>query len=528
MNARDNSTILKTETPAQILARSAFGFALVAFVPIFIVWVAFLLSPIPDAVDFAQIRSLIITLFSWFMLISLGLCIALFRATAQTLLPIANWIANILDRRVIALTLCLSVLEINFVVFLVSPHIAPNIVGPLKFLMVWWSALLFGILFIIHRDRLAQWLKRTERSWAILGLLLFGFALLSGLYFSTHYFIQTSGLEARLRGNLDNRPLIFYNDGQPVPTPQQFWSEQAQTRVQWLPYLYWTVEPFKGAYINVEANGLRHTPSYVSEGTNAKRIYFFGGSTMWGEGARDAYTIAGHTARLLAEMNEPQWVENYGQTGYVSTQEMLLFQFQLANNNIPDLAIFYDGFNDLYSAYLQDISGIPYRESNRISDAEAGRLLRAGQPVFRLPDGDITAFDWSLVGQKGVSAEAVIDRWLANIRMIEAIADAYGIQTLFIWQPAIIFKKGLTGNEPAIYKQIEEKYPGFISLYQAADNYLRQRIAQEGFDNILIFSDLFAEDPRPIFHDLVHITEEANLTVAQALLPYISEAFLGE
>lgn len=485
-------------------------------------WLALALSPIPSDDRFGQIRQAVIFAFALLTLLMALICLWLFRTAPHRLLPaVERWVALVANRWV-ALGLGLLALEINLFVFFITPAIAPTITGPLKFLMVWWSILWVGIIATVHWRGILAWFGRTQPFWAALGIGITALSLLSGVYFLTYQLVARSGIEARLRGSLDNRPLTFLDDGQ-APTPQQFWAEQAQTRVQWLPYLYWTVEPFDGAYIHVMDNGLRYTPSYIVEGTPAERLYFFGGSTMWGEGARDPYTIAGHIARLLADSGQPQYVENYGQTGYVSTQEMLLFQFQLANDNIPDVAVFYNGFNDLYSAYLQDTSGIPYRENNRISDAEAGRLLRAGQPVFRLPDGDIARFDWSLVGPKDATAQTIVNRWLANARMIQALADEYQVKVLFVWQPSLIFKESLSGDEAAIRQRIEDESPGFSQLYREADAYLRQQVASQNQNNILILSDLFAEDERPIFHDLVHITEEGNLTVAETLLPHILE-----
>ena len=58
-------------------------------------------------------------------------------------------------------------------------------------------------------------------------------------------------------------------------------------------------------------------------------------------------------------------VTNFGQIGYVSTQEALLLFEQLRKGNVPDFAVFYDGVNDTFAAWQSGTAGIPNDEYNR-------------------------------------------------------------------------------------------------------------------------------------------------------------------
>ena len=49
----------------------------------------------------------------------------------------------------------------------------------------------------------------------------------------------------------------------------------------------------------------------------------FGGSTMWGTGARDACTIPSLLARALQGRGMSLEIINFGETGYVRTQEVI-------------------------------------------------------------------------------------------------------------------------------------------------------------------------------------------------------------
>lgn len=511
----------KTYDPIETIARSLFGFGLLAWIPMLITWILFVISPVSPDATFAQIRIIIIVGFGILAAVGLGIVVWLFRHQPSDLMSLSNRLHQLLGKSWIAISLIFLLLEINFISFLTLGNIAPTITNPLKFLLVCWTLILVGLLLTIHWLGIQSWLNQTQGVWISTGLMMVMIVTLGVLFIVTSQLINMTGIVGRLQGQLDYRQLDFIDDGN-APTPQQFWAEQGQMSVRWLPYNYWTVAPFDGEYINIDNQGLRFTPPYTDDEI-ADKIYFFGGSTMWGEGVRDAYTIAGHMAKLLDENDQAQTVLNYGQTGYVSTQDLIMFQSQVAVDNVPDTAIFYQGFNDVYSAYLQDITGIPYREYQRISDVESGRLLRSGQPVLRLPDGDISTYDWSLVGDMSSFAQDIANRWFANIQIIEAVADSFGVEVIFVWQPSLFAKQSMTSDEARILDDLEVENPNFLELYQAVDAIVRDRVEQEGLDNILILTDLFSNTEQSIFYDLVHITEVGNLTVAETILPTILE-----
>ena len=508
----------KPYDPIDTLARSLFAFVLLAWIPMLITWILFVVSPIPLDATFAQVRTMIIIGFGLATLAGFGILVWLFRHQPAELLGLSRIIQGIFNRW-LAIILILLLLEINIVAFLILGNIAPTITMPLKFLLVCWTLIFFGLLITIHWLGIQVWFTRTEGIWVSIGLIVTTIVILGGLLILTSQFINATGIVGRLQGSLDYRQLDFIDDGH-APTSQQFWAEQGQMTVRWLPYNYWTTAQFEGDYIHINSQGVRFTPSFTDDETTQK-IYFFGGSTMWGEGARDAYTIAGHVAQLLSDNDQPQQVINYGQTGYVSTQDLILFQTQLALGNVPDIALFYQGFNDVYSAYLQDTAGIPYREDQRVSDVEAGRSLRSGQPVFRIPDGDISSYDWSLVGTASASAEEIANRWFANVKIIETLAEAYGLDITIVWQPALFEKNKLIGNESRILEDLEQASPNFITLYKEVDSIIRARIVDENLTHIIMLTDLFADDEQAIFYDLVHITEVGNLSVSEAILPTI-------
>lgn len=507
----------QTESPAQTLARSAFGFAFVALIPAILTWFGFLLaepSPLPV---FRTIRLALLIGFGFFIFVLASLCRYFYVTPQEKLLPASEKIAALLGKTWLSIGLILLILELNLQAFLLLWNIAPGITNPSKFLLVCWSLLLLGIIYTINRYSFGVWLEKTRLIWLSTGFLVLAILLLGGMLVLNNWLLTVTGANDLLRGSLDYRELHFYDDGQPVPTAPEFWAEQAQTRVRWSPYTYWLMAEFHGQFINIGADGIRATANY-GEGS---RIYFFGGSTMWGEGARDNYTIPSHVARLFNEAGNPQTIVNYGESGFVSSQDLIWFQLQLLRGNIPETAIFYQGFNDVLSAWGYDIVGVTLQEEMRLNDSEAGRMLRSNLPVFLLPDFSLDSLDMSEAAVVPESPEAIAERWLANRAMIETLAEAYGVEVLFVWQPAIMFKDTLSESEQAIYERTENERQGLFALYTEVDAIVRPRVA--GMENVIVLSDLFADEADTIFHDLVHITEIGNARVAEALLPYLQE-----
>lgn len=516
-----------TETPAEVLARSAFGFGILALLTSVIALVWLLFGPPSGTAALETARVAINIGSAVLVVVLLALCVFFFRADPKQLMPASRRIANLLSQGWVVGLLILVLVEVNLLAFLLLDNIAAGITNPAKFLLLSWSLLLVFIIATVNAENLRGWFQSTRNVWAGLGLVIMVAAGLLLLFGLNRWALQSTGVADQLRGALDYRVLDFYDDGGPAPDSQAFWLEQSQTRIRWSPYTYWVVDAFDGDYVNVDASGIRHTPDYTNASA-ATRIALLGGSTVWGEGARDAYTIPGHLARLLDEAGMPQHVVNLGQTGYVSTQDALMFQFQLIGENPPDIAIFYQGFNDVLSAWGNDLVGVTLQEAQRLGDSEVGRLLRMGQPVLRPPFAELTTYDLTLSGAGPVTPEAVVERWFNNQRLIQSLADAYGVEVAFVWQPMLIYKAALSAAEREIMLRTERERPGLFDLYAQVDAIVMARTSESPAERLVILSDLFADVETSLFIDLVHINEEGNAIVAEALLPLLTDVLAAQ
>jgi hypothetical protein len=339
-----------------------------------------------------------------------------------------------------------------------------------------------------------------------------------------------------------------YND---APWAEELLTEMAATRSCWHPYSYWIKLPFTSRYFNIDSHGLRVTTGgkpQSSVSVHPIRIFTFGGSTMWGEGARDGYTIPSWLQRMLDATPYHVRVINYGQDAYVNSQEMLLLFEQLRKGNKPDVVIFYDGFNDSASAMISGIAGVTYGEDDRALEFEVlnpwesdhsqlykqaawelamnsgmGRLARKTIRTF-LPERFheqsqqlIDALRHQTTGADRVRLqESVVTTFLANKHLIESVGRGFGFRCLFFWQPTVWTKARLTEYE-ARQKWLPGEREFMAGVYQ--------RIAMvAGAEHVHDLSGVFGTSAKPYFIDDAHITEAGNRIVAQAMLPAVLQA----
>lgn len=134
------------------------------------------------------------------------------------------------------------------------------------------------------------------------------------------------------------------------PWRDRYFADIQRTRGGYWPFTESRPADFTSPYVN-QQGWLRQT--YQVDGAREMpTVWMFGGSTTWGEGQRDEYTIASWLARLAEEDGVPIRIANYGQRGWTHFQEMVLYEQQLALGSTPDFSIFYDGANEITTQSL--------------------------------------------------------------------------------------------------------------------------------------------------------------------------------
>jgi lysophospholipase L1-like esterase len=315
-------------------------------------------------------------------------------------------------------------------------------------------------------------------------------------------------------------------------------------RVDWKPYVEWWQRPFRGAYVTIDERGLRPTPGEHCTDDDAIRILCFGGSTMMGMGARDEHAIPAVLARRLGELGHRVAVANYGQLGHASTQEAITLQQLLKAGQRIDIALFYDGVNEMACAEQTGRADGLFNENRRRAEFNllhpdrrrdlvtaalmmaaprtlrrlrqlSGRRLRGPMPA---PEADL-----SRINIPSLAAE-VVAAYAANLRLIRMLARGYGFCPIFFWQPVITAKRVLTLDEQRWDRDYTKDPEARRRLYAAILGERRRcREIEEPADTVDL-SALFDDWSDPVYIDLYHLSEAGNAAVAEAMLPAVAAA----
>jgi lysophospholipase L1-like esterase len=364
--------------------------------------------------------------------------------------------------------------------------------------------------------------RRIRDAWVMIGITLLLVVLANVLLKAV--LPESAGYELVRPGAVEpsKRSADFYAD---ADWADGYFAEHRQARhMRWEPYVYWRRRAFDGTTITIDARGLRAT--WSAEAAEAgPRIFVFGGSTVWGTGARDAHTIPSAIAKGLAERGIAAQVTNFGESGYVSGQETIALLRELQAGNIPDLVIFYDGVNDVFSALQAGRAGIPQNEGERQQDFRATKGLDdwlAALPhvlggVERLarwlsPPGEPPPAE--------VLAPRIVSAYLANVRAVRAVARDYGFGAVFFWQPTVFAKRRPSAGEQAI---VDASLAYHRDLQLASDDALRVDLRRA--PDVTDLSTLFDAVEGSVYLDASHLSEEGNRLVADAIVAVIAERF---
>jgi hypothetical protein len=322
------------------------------------------------------------------------------------------------------------------------------------------------------------------------------------------------------------------------PWAQNYWKEDAEAaRFSYSSYVVWRQLPFSGQTITIEADQRRRTLN-SSCGGDVYTIWMFGGSTMWATGSPDWETIPSHLAELYTKAGVPVCVRNFGQTGWRNTQEVieLLLELKRAPRR-PNLVVFYDGYNDGYAFYqsgkidVHQNYDIIREQIEKPSHPRRGGFVLdffLGTHTARLitgAGGPRTVLGYNTLTPPPTNqADAKQDldvSYLRNLSVVQALANEYGFQYAFFWQPVIF-----AGHKPLTEE--EERIRHFFSsgIYETDVQYremadlLRSGVQPHLFD----ISDVFDGHRETLYVDYVHVAPEGNRLIALRMYKVLQHA----
>ncbi len=287
-------------------------------------------------------------------------------------------------------------------------------------------------------------------------------------------------------------------------------------------FLGYYFKPYSSETLNlIESHGLTErlswfcTSSSIRNNIQEVEIYFFGGSTMFGQGVSDFETIPSFVGRILYEkFNIKANVHNFARQAYVSTEEFLLFSYLAPkiSDKKKNIAIFFSGLNEIVSVNFF----VPPNLEKRMGNSIIAQIKR--QIASFAHNSNLLKVLGSIVANKNKITKVSLpdqdekeieENYQRNAFNIISIAKDKNILPMFYWQPLNFYKRTKTRYEQNTEYVPEIECRRFINL------------PYRYFYNI---SHFFESTYDPIFLDFGHYNERGNELIAERISKDIVEA----
>ena len=274
------------------------------------------------------------------------------------------------------------------------------------------------------------------------------------------------------------------------------------------------------------------------------RIFVLGGSTVF-QGAPLAKTIPGQIEAELRSVFSGSKVYNFGIVSAVSGQELALLTHLLVDY-APDVVISYGGGNDIHSPYQYDprpgfpLDFVRLQVGTRVlaskldlRSALASQLFRSRviAQIFaprvqeiRLPMAALrTAVGYRTPEWEG----AIIETYTNNLYRMCRLGRAFNFTFYAVLQPLIFQKSPLSDTEMKL-KFGDADFASYMRRQydRAAAAFHRLQADHGGACRFVDLSQIFANDPRSLFWDFIHVNNDGNATIATAIATDLANSFL--
>jgi hypothetical protein len=396
---------------------------------------------------------------------------------------------------------------------------------------------------VIARPALVQCIRTGYRAVAILGLNTL--VLFACLEVAARGVFKISSVVSsvlpkpteRLVGEGNARENVSYYAAQ--DWAERYWYEMRLSRTQrYHPYVGWRRAPFNGQTIEIDQTGVRMTPGADCR-ANAFKVFAFGESTMWGTGSPSWGTIPAYLQKGLEKLRPgPVCVMNFGESAYVTTQDVITLETQLRSGNVPDVVVFYSITGDIGAAYESGRAGV-----HANLDSIAARFVGRREPlplIDRLKSTATYSLIDQLVGKLTIAhpsqngptpgervaddgrrvdiaklSELIVRDYFGNYKIVRALAHEYGFKYFFFVPPALVLgNKPLTSEEQAMKRTTSDDI-----VYKLQKDVV-QTIERESqkHQNLYSFVHIFDRYDSLIWIDPGHVTPIGNQVIAETML----------
>jgi lysophospholipase L1-like esterase len=317
----------------------------------------------------------------------------------------------------------------------------------------------------------------------------------------------------------------------------QFVADQeaiGSSTVAYAPFTVWQRPGYRSSTVNVDDAGRRVVPA-ASTDPAALRVFFFGGSAMWGTSSPDWATIPNQVVELSKDRSpRPIHAVNYGESAWVSTQSVIALEQSLRRGERPEIVVFYEGANDLLLG-MTNASAYEHLEYLRIETLFNSQGRGRDTATVRWPKPSLLArallpntffrmdrrnqysrvpYDWT-DEELGRLADQVVSVYRTNQDLVRALATRYGFEVRFYWQPHLSYDKKPVCEAEKAMDNPQARWP---RMFRRFIRQVEPRLAEIRSDDFRDLSRVFADRTEQIFTDPVHVTPDGNRLVATAMV----------
>ena len=256
--------------------------------------------------------------------------------------------------------------------------------------------------------------------------------------------------------------------------------------------------------------------------------WFFGGSTMWGDGVDDNGTIPSQYALKTGE-----YVFNFGESGWVSRQSLNQLLNLLGDKHKPQTIIFYDGVNDISAGCRQEITQLaayseeilvrqklkeaPFAEINSQLISWIIKPYKIVSNKLELNSNKKTFIENNSCYGNPKKSEKVARHLLNNWHTTYLVSKSNSIQFYAILQPSAFTTESYKGHvlSNKLYLQHKENN---LAVYPLIRKMIKECDYSEDFCSRLVDGTKWTNEEKILFFDFCHLTKEGNEIIATNIM----------
>jgi lysophospholipase L1-like esterase len=318
------------------------------------------------------------------------------------------------------------------------------------------------------------------------------------------------------------------------PWGREYWKEYHDTSFHYEPFIQWNADEYHGKWINMDRAGMRKTWTPPGPTPPApKQIFVMGGSAAWGIGARDDFTIPSDLSKLLNATNKQYLVANYGIPGFTLLQEIVKLTLLLKEGRRPDYIVFYDGSNEVYTAYqagrvvnLHNFEEI--QEKVEASPITLGlKYMLAKCRVVQATEKTLAFFHLQYNYQEGAArftekqlealGKDIVKNYKESASLVQKLSEIYNFNYTLFWQPIIFTELNIVEDEIRFDAHCQDKNLARLFKIVAAN------LVNSPPPRWVDLSETLHQAPKPVYIDFCHMTESGYARVSAKMAAIVRE-----